>query len=444
MRGMMFQALSLTALFTSMLTTGCPGPVGETDTELDDECSDGACLHTYACWVPYEPDGTPGEPASLILCDGRHINSLVQGFRQTCQSDDAVANEFCQDECVKAAKQNGRSDADIKIICAHAQAVADTDEFAAYQACFDNKEEVNTPADYGDSICEPPFPRIYCHGTADPSQPPGVDPFDFDETKLSYWREDWEIDTWHNTPVFYNFNSGCGYEVYTIAESENGPFDEDAVCKSWCYDVIDNDDGYSLANDGYEDNVRITRHNCESFVSGSFCAGPTAPPLVGPLSVPLTLSASLTSGTTATPVYTTFTGVIGYSAYDCAPGTATCPILIHSLSLDMTAALSGQWVSAAGSIPFTAQQLEVTLERPISGRITNQGAGFALRAGSVPLRVEGRASVGTAGTLQSISLSTHSGDELIGTIAGDGTLGISGTFSLAPGMTVSFAPLAPQ
>jgi len=443
MRRMTIQALSFATLLASALLAGCDGSNQGVGGSEDNNCEDGnGCMHVYTCWDGYLAD--EGDPAPLVLCNGKNINSLTQGFRQTCQSDDVVANDFCKAECVKAAQQNGRPAAEIQVLCQYAQASADVDDQASFNSCLDNMEEINKAEDYGPSICEPDMPHIYCHGTAEPSKPPSVDPYDFDENRLSYWTETWEGNEWHYTAAMVPYDSSCGYFV-TNLDAPGTVEAENQRCRDWCYESIDSLDGASLDQEGYDDAVQITRHNCESFVSGSFCAAPTASPLVGPLSVPLTLAATLYAGTTSAPVSTTFMGLIDYSAYDCAPGTASCPILIHSLSLDMNGPLSGQWLGATGgSTPFSAQRLSVTLERPISGRITNQGEGFALRAGSMPLHVQGGITLGTTATSQRIELTTYNADEIAGTIASDGTLGVSGTFSLAPGMTVVFGTPAPQ
>ncbi len=447
MRANRVYSLYLATLFASALATGCHS------SEPPDEalCDDGSCFTRYACHASlWDFEYTP-----ILLCDGTDITTLgPDSFRETCQLTQEAADAFCRDECVKAALANDFTQAQADESCQGGYGLPLFDE-GNYTECYYDRHEINKPLDYSpaavcgggggggcgcDSGGEADMSHVYCVGTAEPSAPPGH-AFDFNEAQVSFWKETLEGDVWHPTATSLPLETACGYKAYHIMY-EGLNLSDDEMCVRECYAKIDEHDGATVAMEGYEDAVRVERHNCDSFVAVSQCNGPVSPALVGPFTAPLTLAATLDAG--GGQASTTFAGQISYSTYACAAGAASCPIVIHDLALEMTRPVRGHWVTSAGATSFFSSDLAVLLERPTSGLFSSSTGSFLLPQASVPVHVRGQLLLGSVAAPQEVDVHAHNARDFSGSVASDGSIDVAGAFELAPGKTVYFGAPGPQ
>ena len=432
MRKNSLSALSI-AFFTLLAPlAGCGSPPEKHAPYYCNTGDEEPCYHVYYCNGPTD---------TLMLCNG----PLGDRNRTTCQLDEASAQAFCEEECARAAKQNGQT-----VDCSTAsveEALVGTDQ----SECYSELYYANQAFSYEpEKVCEggvvpppvmpptPPIPTIWCHGTEESTNPPGVADVDFDERALSYWTETWESGSWHYTASTIPFNGGCGYQLISIEEP-----DADEACRTWCYAAMDYYDGASMANEGYDDDVRILHHNCESFVAGTLCTSglpdgvPVAPPLLGPVSTSMSLLATVTTGSGTSS--SALAGGLAYSTYACPPSAASCPIRIHSLSFSAALPISGSLPSATGpATPFTVDDLAISMLIPVAANLDSATGAFTLAASAVRVGVSGDFRSGTTGAPAPFRIESDNPREITGSLESDGSILLSGSMDIAPGVTISF------
>jgi hypothetical protein len=422
-------------------------------------CDHAPCRLTYWCTAPLPaPTASVPDPQPLRFCN-YDVISQEPGYRLTCAYDQQEADDFCQNECLTAGAQNGYTAQETAFLCQNSAAVPElfyvNDEpivCTAPPIPYQYGPEYMCPEadDVGPNVPPPTvppeedLPHVFCRGKAEPTKPHPNLSYDFNDNQISYWLETWELDEWHYTPAFVQYDTNCGYKVYRIQYEMSG-LNDDQICQQMCSDHV-----AALELDAQNpldpEAARILHDNCASFVAESLCAdGPVAPPLVGPFNVPLTLAATLQQGTTY--VTTQFSGELSYSTYDCLPGTTSCGIVINEASLDMDYPVSGQWMGSASSIPFSSSDLSLHIRRPTTGAYSLVTHDFLLDAFTLPLQVEGAITVGSPGSTsasQSVDIETTNTGAISGFIASDGSVSLSGSFAFGPGVTLYFGTPAPQ
>ncbi len=92
--------------------------------------------HLYYCNAPTDP---------LLLCNGQ----LADGHRLTCQTDEVSAIAFCEEDCAKAAKENGQ------IVDCSTVTVENIIINGEEQECHSQKSDVNKALSYApDKVCD--------------------------------------------------------------------------------------------------------------------------------------------------------------------------------------------------------------------------------------------------------------------------------------------------
>ncbi|EYF04398.1 Hypothetical protein CAP_4537 [Chondromyces apiculatus DSM 436] len=451
------------------LVTGCTPPEspgssdgGSTPGNPQPPCPPGQeCGVVYWCTAPLpEPTRSVPDPEPLRFCN-YDVISQEPGYRTLCGETQQGADDFCLSECMKAGEQNGYTIEETTFLCQNSAAVAalwpETDDPIlctlpnSTNISYTYAPEDMCPAMEGvDPEAEPPsippeqdLPHVFCHGTAEPTDPHGAS-FDFNEYLISYWLETWELDAWHYTPSYVLSDTNCGYKVYNILYEGLG-LSDDQICQTMCSEHV-----AALELDAENpidpEAARILHDNCDSFVAGSLCsAGPVVPQLLGPVTQPLTLVATLDMGTTY--VTTTFSGQISYSTYDCAPGSTHCAMALEGLSLDLDASVSGVWASSTGNTSFSTSALSLDVPQSTTGEYSVDSGAFVLRDHTLFLDVDGAITVATTGSTSStvpVDIQTTNTDAITGTIASDGSVTLSGSFAFGPGVTLHFGTPAPQ
>lgn len=114
------------------------------------------------------------------------------------------------------------------------------------------------------------------------------------------------------------------------------------------------------------------------------------------------------------------------------------------LSLTMDQPASGVWPSAAGSTWFSSDDLALSLNRSTTGTYEPGDGAFVLEPLTLPVHVAGEIALGSTGTPLPVDIDTHHVSAVSGTLQSDGSLTVSGSFELSPGMIVTFEPPAPK
>ncbi|MDC0741564.1 hypothetical protein [Polyangium mundeleinium] len=486
MRSTRLHSLSFALLSLGLtLVAGCNPPPPPNDCESDgscpacevgdesDECIEPTvcdqepCRYVFSCIAPAPaPTASNPDPDPLRLCNGNTL-AMQDGYRTMCEYSQQAADAFCLSECMTAGAQNGYTLQETMVLCQNSTAMPELWYVNDEQVVCKNAPPGNIPFSYKpEEVCpaadgaDPNAPEptvepdedldhIFCHGTAQPSSAPAsADPYTFpNATQLNYWLETWELDEWHATPGYVGYDTNCGFKVYRILYELSG-LNDDQICQASCAERV-----AALELDAQNQNpndpeaARILHDNCDSFIAETMCNQAGPPPLVGPITVPLTLAASLQQGSTYTT--TSFSGTLTYSTYDCAPGTPNCGIVINNVSLDMTYPVSGTWQSSSTSpgTPFSSSNLSLDIPRPASGAYSLVTNAFSLDPFTVPLHVEGALTVGrpgSTGSLQSIDIDTTNTDAISGTIESDGSVTLYGSFDFGPGVALHFGTPGPM